>query len=370
MDRAAFLRAGGALVVTLAAGQGWLARASSADEIGSSPAYEPWRDWDTDPQDSVLAIVRAAILAANATNTQPWLFRITQTRIEIFADAARNLGAFDPFLREMHFSLGCAIENAMLAAAANGHMATLSLEPGVLTSTADHTALKRAATIDLEPGSETRTDLYEAIPNRHTNRGLFSEQDISRSILDQIRAEAVEADARLFLFDQPHDNSRAKILAIEGGQAAYADADVSRGLAPWMRSTLEDAETRRDGVFVGVPPSGPPHPAAVDAVRSGKVFGLIAVRDRHDQAQTVRAGRLWQRVHLRATALGIAGRPANGAIHLIDNERFRERPPLAEARLAELTGDASWQPTFMFYLGYTSSEGWVSARRGAREVLV
>ncbi len=55
--------------------------------------------------------MRAGILAANPHNTQPWLFQVGATRIELFADIRRNLGAFDPYLREMHIGLGCALEN-------------------------------------------------------------------------------------------------------------------------------------------------------------------------------------------------------------------------------------------------------------------
>jgi len=35
---------------------------------------------------------------------------------------------------------------------------------------------------------------------------------------------------------------------------------------------------------------------------TGPLFGLIAVRDRYDRPQTIRAGRLWRRTHLVATA--------------------------------------------------------------------
>ena len=58
-----------------------------------------------------LALVAAAILAANPHDTQPWLFRIADETIEVLADASRHLGAMDPYLREMHIGLGAAIEN-------------------------------------------------------------------------------------------------------------------------------------------------------------------------------------------------------------------------------------------------------------------
>jgi hypothetical protein len=46
-----------------------------------------------------------------------------------------------------------------------------------------------------------------------------------------------------------------------------------------------------------------------------------AVPDRYDQQNCLRAGRIWQRSHLLATARGLAGRPCNEAIEMIDHER-------------------------------------------------
>ncbi len=66
-------------------------------------------------------LVRAAILAANPHNSQPWLFHVTRTQIDLYADLQRNIGTVDPFLREMHLGLGCALENLLVAAPANGY---------------------------------------------------------------------------------------------------------------------------------------------------------------------------------------------------------------------------------------------------------
>jgi hypothetical protein len=48
------------------------------------------------------------------------------------------------------------------------------------------------------------------------------------------------------------------------------------------------------------------------------MFGFIAVRDRYVVDQCLLAGRLWQRAHLLATARGIAARPVNEVVELID----------------------------------------------------
>jgi hypothetical protein len=43
-----------------------------------------------------------------------------------------------------------------------------------------------------------------------------------------------------------------------------------------------------------------------DLMVSAPLIGFIAVGDRYDREQCLQAGRLWQRTHLLATALGVA----------------------------------------------------------------
>src|SRR5262249_10547406 len=119
-----------------------------------------------------LAIVAAGILAANPHNTQPWLFKVRDQSIEIWADGSRNLGAMDPFLREMNIGLGCAIENMVLAAPFNGYAASVEARPGSLTMLQQKDKAIHAATVKLAKlaAAEPVPELYWAIPHRHTNR--------------------------------------------------------------------------------------------------------------------------------------------------------------------------------------------------------
>ena len=132
MQRRSFLKGAGALTVLVAGGGVWRAYDQGVFSIGEGPAYEPWQDWRGNSTDGPLVLVRAAILAASPHNTQPWLFKVTSSWIELYLDTARNVGALDPYLREEHIGIGCALENLMLAAAANGYAATLTLVPGKL----------------------------------------------------------------------------------------------------------------------------------------------------------------------------------------------------------------------------------------------
>src|SRR5271157_2169985 len=171
IGRRGVLVGGGALGLALA-GLGYRAWDRGVGAAGEGPAYEPWRTWEGGPEDGALRPLRAAILAANPHDTQPWIFALGPESIEVFADRSRNLGSFDPFRREMHLGLGAAIENLALAARAYGVSAEVEPTQGALILSPD-AAPFHAARVVLRPGPGTRDVLFAAIPLRHTNRGPY-----------------------------------------------------------------------------------------------------------------------------------------------------------------------------------------------------
>ena len=85
------------------------------------------------------------------------------------ADIRRNLGAFDPYLREMHISFGCVSEKLLLASAANDCKASLTLEPGKLGRTSAKREPVLIGRVELSASETVASKLYDTIPHRHTN---------------------------------------------------------------------------------------------------------------------------------------------------------------------------------------------------------
>ena len=100
------------------------------------------------------------------------------------------------------------------------------------------------------------------------------------------------------------------------------------------------------------------------------MFGFIAVHDRYDQEQSLCAGRIWQRAHLLATSRGLAARPANEAVEMVDHERRLGHQPQYAGLLAQLMGDEAWQPTFTFCMGHAIRPAPASPRRPYRDVVL
>jgi hypothetical protein len=166
MQRRSFLKGAGVVTVVVVGGGVWRAYDEGVFSVGQGSAYEPWRDWRKDSNEGTLALVRAAILAASPHNTQPWLFKVTNSSIELYIDTKRNVGALDPYLREEHIGMGCALENLMLAAAANGYQATLTLLPGKLGPIPARPKPELLAHVDLAAGNREESELYDSIPRR------------------------------------------------------------------------------------------------------------------------------------------------------------------------------------------------------------
>lgn len=80
-------------------------------------------------------LIRMATLAANGHNAQPWRFRLEERRVAILPDFTRRTPVVDPDDHHVFVSLGCAAENLVLAAAAGGQAAEVSInetpEPGI-----------------------------------------------------------------------------------------------------------------------------------------------------------------------------------------------------------------------------------------------
>jgi hypothetical protein len=392
VNRRTFVKGGGAIAVVAAGGLVWRAYDQGVFSPGAGAAYEPWTGWQSDPAPGPLALVRAGILAANPHNTQPWLFQVGASRIELFADTRRNLGAFDPYLREMHIGLGCALENMRRTARVQGYEVTVTLHPGALVAAASPRP-QPVATLELSPARTRPDQLVDAIPRRHTDRGAYAAgRPVPGEMLEAMWAAFQDdTDVRLFLFSAPGERKQFGELVLASTETIIADPEMVAASDRWFRHRWMDVQRRRDGITLDAAGLGPfvttmakllpaasgetSHRYWRDATRDVQipttaVFGLIAVRDLYDRPQALRAGQRWQRLHLMATVGGVAMQPINQPVEMVDREREQGKPPRAAAALAALTGEAGWKPTFAFRAGLPTRPPAPSPRRPVEAVVL
>jgi len=393
MKRRFALKGIAAVTLVVAGGLVWRARDRG---VFAEPEGEPFLPWDVwrapDLKGTPLALTAAAILASNPHNTQPWIFRVRDTGIEVWADSRRHLGTFDPYLREAYIGLGCAIENMVLAAPVNGFTATVQADGGSLLDIKTRTDPVRVATIALvrAAGSLAARPLYEAIPRRHTNRyGYVRERPIPTDAIDAVKAAAEDPQLRLFLYDEGSARRRFDDAAVRATEEIVADKQMIEDSHAWFRDGRGELARERSGLALDTAglapwllavakmlpalPAEQSHGQWLTATRethlpTAPLVGFIAVRDRYDRPQALVTGRTWQRMHLVATTLGIAMHPINQPVEMIDRDRQLGREPKSEARLAAVTQMPDWKPTFAFRAGYPTREAPRSARRALAEV--
>jgi hypothetical protein len=224
MTRRTFLKrlsiGAGAVAVVGGGGLAWRVVDQGVLATGAGPAYDAWHVSLTG--DGPLSLVRAAILAANAHDTQPWRFNVTADRIDLFADRTRTIGAVDPIGRELEVSLGCALENLMLAAPANGLTPTLTILPD--PSEPDH-----VAQVALTAGPTSISPIFETIPRRHTDRAAYDvAKAVERRELDELARLADVDSVSLMWLDTDPARDRFAELTVRATEALIADPDQSR----------------------------------------------------------------------------------------------------------------------------------------------
>ncbi len=347
---------------------------------GGGAAYDPWQLWREDP--GPLGAVAAAILAANPHNTQPWMFAVADTTVDVYADPTRTIGTVDPFLHEQHVGLGCALENLVLACRARGFETAVELLP----DTRDETWVAR---VTLTAGAAAADERYEAIGSRHTDRGPYETRAVSQGDLAQLVDTAELTAVSVHWVTQPADVATMGELLVDAAAAVIADEDQSRDGFAWFRGSDDEVQRYADGLTLdaqGLSPlvlsAGKLLPASsrtagdtfwVDQTRevhtrTAVAYGVITVPDADDRATQLTAGRLLQRIHLTATSRGISLQHMNQITERMDREQVTDVPATFRPRFADLL-PPDVAPLVTFRVGYPTRAARPSPRRALAAVI-
>ncbi len=272
---------------------------------------EGQHDWPDGAQSPVLIEgLRAAVLAPSIHNTQPWLFQLRDSSVDVISDRRRQLTTLDPDGRAMHVSIGAALLNLQVALRAEGRASKLMLLP------ADGDP-DLCATVQLGgrvPVSPLASTLSAAIRQRHSNRRPFSAEPVPSVELTALVGAAMAEDASLLVPD-PATRHDVLNLVRAADRQQRSDKRYRAELALWTSSIPGQAD--------GVPKEafGPrPDPAKLPLRDFGLVHNghrrparfeptptIAVLYSRGDEpADWLRTGMALQRVLLTATASGLA----------------------------------------------------------------
>ncbi len=379
----------GGVGALLLAGLGWRAWDRGALSTGEGAAFEPWKEWRGQPGDGPKQPLHAAILAANPHDTQPWLFSAAGESITVLADRSRNLGSFDPFRREMHLGVGCAIENLMRAATVFGYSMNVIVHGGKLTPSPKDDPVK-AVHLWLDAAPASRDPLFEAIPNRHTNRGPYLDKPVSQKTLLQLIDLVSDHEVQLVFITDAHARKDLAAAIVEATERIIADPEMSADSARWFRTGRREVDAHRDGIGIDTAGLSPLMAAAAkimpdqnaptadrywrdmtrDVQTKAPALGILLVRDRLEMGSAIAAGRAWQRLHLAATTMGLAAQPLNQPVECADRNAQLGRNDTFGPALARMALAPDWQATFVFRLGYAERPALPSPRRPLNDVVI
>ena len=311
-------------------------------------------------------LVAQATKAPSGHNTQPWLFKQTNSSIEIHPDFTRKLPAVDPSNRELFVSLGCAAENLCLAANSKGYKAAVSVDDGT-----------GVITVSLTKRSVEADPLFVQIDRRQTNRSVYSGKEIPSEILNKLQSVYPEKDVEIHFY-QKNTTAFNDIAAyiFEANELQMQTEAFKSELKSWMRFNKKHQDQTHDGLSYAV--FGAPNvprfiaevvmSAAINAKSQNKADRKKIISSSHlvlftAKGNTLRGwvnlGRTLQKFLLTATELGIS--------HAYLNQP-NEEVNIAQ-KMAKTLGIDGEYPVILLRIGYGKIQAY-SKRRDVREVII
>jgi hypothetical protein len=315
----------------------------------------------TNREQQNLEMVRFATLAASGHNAQPWMFAISQDSIEIRPDFTRALSAVDPHHRELWISLGCALENLLLAARSFGYQGKVS-----------YPTSRDSIQVALVPEKAEAGPLLVAIPTRQNTRGRFDSQKVPTAQIDQIQKLQLEPGVHLELVS---DLESLVDYIHEGNLRQFEDQAFVKELLSWIRFNKREAMASSDGLYTScsgelqvprwigerlISNTNPADQAKSDTEKlrsSAGAFVIASLLD--DKTSWVRSGQVYQRLALHLTSLGIQSAFLNQPIEV---ESLR-------TQLQKSLQLGSYRPQLLLRFGYAPLLPF-SLRRRVGKVLV
>lgn len=318
-------------VVSTSAAIAGLASMASCSSGTTSDSYEnavssTWRHRASSAADKpalLRELVRYATLAPSSHNTQCWKFQLEDSSIAILPDFSRRCPAVDPDDHHLFISLGCATENLMQAALANG------LGGDVTFGESAPNALR----VLLEPTKAVATNLFNAIPERQSTRGEYDGKPISTSELALLEKAGQGNGVRLILLTERQAMEKVLEYVVQGNTAQMNDPAFVEELKAWIRFSSRDAVRTGDGLYAAS--SGNP---SVPAWLGNLLFGLfftpasendkyakqvrssagiaIFVAEAGTPAHWIEVGRCYERFALQSATLGIRNAMLNQPVEV------------------------------------------------------
>jgi hypothetical protein len=269
------------------------------------------------PHEQMQFLLRYAVLAPSFYNSQPWQFAINDeaNQINVYANRSHWLKVADPQMRELHISLGCSLENLLVAIDyfGLGHCVAYFPESGN-----ENWAVRVRVVSGRESVEPRPQHLFRAISRMHVYHHSYKQQPISPEHMSSIgdflvnfKYEDSDMKHRIRLETTDHPAFRKEIgrLVSHGDAIMFANATFRRELGELL------AESEYDKPWWLIPKSAKPgilnielgeHVAEQESqiVSSAPMIGILT-SNFDDATALIKIGQAYERIALEATSVGV-----------------------------------------------------------------
>ena len=300
----------------------------------------------------IIELIRYATLAPSGHNTQPWKFSLTEDSIRIFPDFTRSLPVVDPDNRELYISLGCALENLMIAAKYAGYDPEVEYFPA---GEPDECLL-----VTLKHSNVTRdNNLFQAISRRHTNRREYNKQPIPAADLKTIESVPTEEGVTSLMITEPDAIEQIFDLVREGNRIQMNNDAFMDEITSWIRFSDSEEELHLDGLtsramgrssvpgwlgrmFMRIFVSAKSQSKTDEKnIRSSSAL-MVVISKKNDKKSWIDVGRSFERIALTLTTLNIESAHLNQPCEV----------PELKNQLQQHLALASAHPQLLLRIGY------------------
>lgn len=316
--------------------------------------------------DRLKFLVRFAVLAPSSHNSQPWKFEVRESEILLTPEYSRALTKGDPENRLLFVSLGCALENLLLAGEhyGLGHEIEVQDEGYILAR-----FYEKVPPQDEESKKEK---IIKAILTRRVNRNKYERGAPSEDFLSRATSLPQDPDVNVRIILDEKLRTTASDITNRAGRDAFADQAFREELAAHMTGSYTSSPLGMPGFSMGmpalisylapllVPIFGLPKKIQKEneelLLKHTPAFVVVSTKDDTVRAQ-IEAGRLSQRIMLIAEMEKLSTHPL--AASVVVGEYWIE--------LQELLG-TNFRPQFFMRLGHAILSARHSPRLRAEEV--
>lgn len=315
-------------------------------------------------KDQMKFLLRYAVLAPSFYNSQPWQFEIDDKteEINVYADKNNWFRVADPDKRELYVSIGCALENLLIAADyfQLGHQTAYFPD----LNNEDWVANIRIVEADRSLGPRS-PELFDAITDRRTNYKLYDNKPLVSDHVKRIRKFLTEIEYKVYLdiSDDPDVKAQMDRLIGNGKAAFFANDEFRHELKSWIErgdfgSQWLAGKSRK--VDAGDPQLGEKFADNEQQIVDSAPAVAILSSEYDNRISQVKVGQTFERISLEGTLLGLQIHPMYQLMEI----------PELKTHLQGLFPEMKGYPQLVFSMGYTKPVKESTPRKPVEDVLI